>query len=111
MKTRITTVAALLLAMFLVGEAVAQVPSSVTQQLRLSTGGVAPNYVQHRAITTAGPAAGANSWYAWDQVPVAAAGTNYLLFLNGSNEVRRTNAFTATQSNFLLVVNGTGTDI
>lgn len=119
MKTRITTVAALLLAMFLVGEAVAQVPSSVTQQLRLSTGGLTPNYVQHRAIvagqdghiTTSGPAPGTNGWYAWDQVPATAPGVNYLMFLNDLNEVRRTSSFGLAQQSFIATVNPTGTGI
>lgn len=121
MKTRITTVAALLLAMFLVGEAFAQVPSSVTQQLRLSTGGATPNYVQHRAMSGAvAPPAGYNAvggYYAWDQVPAPTVGTNYLLFLNPTNEVRRTSAFgtvasgAAGQPTFLLTVNAAGDNI
>src|SRR5215208_393679 len=72
MKLRITTLAGFVLALLLVGDAFAQVPSSVTQQMRLSTGGGTPAYVQHRAITTVSAAPATLGWYAWDQVPVAA---------------------------------------
>jgi len=118
MNTRITTkVVGLLLTMFLVGEAFAQVPSSVTQQLRLSTGGVAPEYVQHRAITgapvapNAGGYNGAGNWYAWDQVPATVAGTNYLMMLNDQNQVTRTTLFNAAVSNYFVRVNAAGTNL
>lgn len=102
-----------LASMFLVGGAYAQaVPSLVTQQMRLSTGGATPNYVQHRAITGALAAPGAsNTWYAWDQVPLATAGQNYLLFLNGANEVRRTNMFTIADTFRIARVNALGDNI
>jgi hypothetical protein len=112
MKLRITTLAAgLVLALCLTGDALAQVPSSVTQQLRLSTGGVNPNYVQHRAITTVGAAPAANGWYAWDQVPNVIAGTNYLLMLNDQNEVRRTTQFSAAVANYFVTVDATGNNL
>jgi hypothetical protein len=62
-------------------------------------------------MATAGVAPGTNGWYAWDQVPTATPGENYLLFLNDQNEVRRTTVFTASQSNFIARVNSTGTNI
>lgn len=112
MKLRITTFAGFVLALLLVGDAFAQVPSSVTQQLRLSTGGGSPNYVQHRAITgvTAPPAA-TNAWYAWDQVPAVAVGVNYLLMLNDQNEVRRTNQFSSSVANYFVTVDATGNNL
>ena len=97
--------------MFIAGEALAQVPSSVTQQLRLSTGGATPNYVNHRARLGAPAAPGALGWYSWDQVPTATAGTNYLLFLNDQNEVRQTTLFNAAVSNYIVTVNATGTNL
>jgi len=111
MKLRITTLAGFVLALLLVGDAFAQVPSSVTQQLRLSTGGATPNYVQHRAITTSGPAPATLGYYSWDQVPVAAAGINYLLMLNDQNEVVRTNQFSSTVANYLVTVDATGNNL
>lgn len=111
MKSRITTLAGLVLALVLVGDVFAQVPSSVTQQLRLSTGGATPNYVQHRAITASGPAPVTLGWYAWDQVPVAATGVNYLLMLNDQNEVRRTNQFTSAVANYFVTVDATGNNL
>jgi len=119
MKLRITTLAGFVLALLLVGDAFAQVPSSVTQQLRLSTGGATPNYVQHRALsaiegdhaTTAGPAPATLGYYAWDQVPVAATGVNYLLMLNDQNEVRRTTQFTSAVANYLVTVDATGNNL
>jgi hypothetical protein len=111
MKIRITTLAGFVLALLLVGDAFAQVPSSVTQQLRLSTGGATPNYVQHRAITASGPAPATLGWYAWDQVPVAAPNTNYLLMLNDQNEVRRTTTFGPSVANFFVAVDPTGNNL
>jgi len=111
MKLRITTLAGFVFALLLVGDAFAQVPSSVTQQLRLSTGGATPNYVQHRAITASGPAPVTLGWYAWDQVPVAATGVNYLLMLNDQNEVRRTNQFTSAVANYFVTVDATGNNL
>jgi hypothetical protein len=111
MKSRITTLAGFVLALVLVGDAFAQVPSSVTQQLKLSTGGATPNYVQHRAITSSGPAPVTLGWYAWDQVPVAATGVNYLLMLNDQNEVRRTNQFSSTVANYFVTVDATGNNL
>lgn len=112
MKLRITTLAGFVFALLLVGDAFAQVPSSVTQQLRLSTGGTNPNYVQHRAITTVGaPPAPTNAWYAWDQVPAVAPDVNYLLMLNDQNEVVRTNAFSPTVANYFVTVDATGNNL
>lgn len=119
MKTRITiTIASLVLALLFVGETFAQpVPSSVTQQLRLSTGGTTPAYVQHRAITGATRSAdpsnynAAGAWYAWDQVPSTSPGVNYMFYLNDLNEIRRTNSFGLTQANYIARVNALGTNI
>lgn len=90
------------------GEAFAQVPSLVTQQLRLSTGGPAPNYVQLRA--KAGVAA-TNDFYAWDQAPVPTAGVNYSLWLDANNNIERSNSFGLPQAGFLMQVNVTGTGL
>src|SRR5688572_20722497 len=114
MKLRILSSFAILaiVGMILAGDVFAQaVPSLVTQQMRLSTGGSLPNYVQHRAITTSPVAPAANGWYAWDQVPVAAAGINYLLFLNDQNEVRRTTQFSVANSLQIARVNLAGDNI
>jgi hypothetical protein len=112
MKLRITTLAGFVLALLLVGDAFAQVPSSVTQQMRLSTGGATPNYVQHRAITSVGAApTPANAWYAWDQVPAVATGVNYLLMLNDANEVVRTNQFSSAVANYFVTVDPTGNNL
>jgi hypothetical protein len=113
MKSRITTLAGLvILTLLFVGDVFAQVPSSVTQQLRLSTGGATPNYVQHRAITSVGaPAGPTNAWYAWDQVPAVAPGVNYLLMLNDQNEVRRTNQFSSSVANYFVTVDATGNNL
>jgi hypothetical protein len=114
MKLRITTLTAgFVLALLMVGDVFAQVPSSVTQQLRLSTGGLTPNYVQHRAITSVGAAPATFGWYAWDQVPDRTADplNNYLLFLNPSNEVRRTNGFTSAVANYFVTVNAAGDNL
>jgi hypothetical protein len=111
-RTYFTFAGLVLASMFLVGEVFAQaVPSLVTQQTRMSTGGGNPNYVQHRAITTVGAAPGANGWYAWDQVPAPAADSNYLLFLNATNEVHRTKSFGSAVANKLVAVNSTGTNL
>jgi len=114
MKQRILSSFALLaiVGLFLAGDVFAQaVPSLVTQQMRLSTGGVTPNYVQHRAITTSPVAPATNGFYAWDQVPTATAGINYLLFLNDLNEVRRTTQFSVTNSLQIARVNLAGDNI
>jgi hypothetical protein len=112
MKQRITALTAgVILALLMVGDVFAQVPSSVTQQLRLSTGGTNPNYVQHRAIDTVGSAPGINGWYSWDQVPVTAPGVNYLLMLNDGNEVKRTNQFTSAVANYFVTVDATGNNL
>ena len=114
MKQRTLTLLACfaLASILMVGESFAQsVPSLVTQQTRMSTGGATPVYVQHRAITTVGAAPLTNGWYAWDQVPTAVVGTNYLLMLNDQNQVKRTNPFNLADTNFLLRVNNTGTNI
>src|SRR5215831_5756013 len=72
-RTHFTFAGLVLASMLIAGELFAQaVPSLVSQQARLSTGGANPNYVQHRAITSVGAAPGANGWYAWDQVPTPA---------------------------------------
>jgi len=55
------------LSIAMIGETFAQVPSLVTQQTRLSTGGPTPNYVQLRA--KAGVAATTDAYF-WDQAPV-----------------------------------------
>ncbi len=89
----------------LAGEALAQVPSLVTQQLRLSSGGATPNYVQLRAITGA---AASNDYYQLDQAPAPVAGQNYSLWLNDQNQIVRSNAFGSAQSHYLLQVNATG---
>lgn len=114
MKQRILSTFALLalVGLFFVGDVFAQaVPSLVTQQMRLSTGGLTPNYVQHRAITASPAAPGTNGFYAWDQVPVATSGINYLLFLNDLNEVRRTTQFSVTNSLQIARVNLAGDNI
>lgn len=114
MKQRILSTFALLVlvGLFFVGDVFAQaVPSLVTQQMRLSTGGVTPNYVQHRAITSSPAAPGTNGFYAWDQVPTTVAGTNYLLFLNDLNEVRRTTPFSVANSLQIARVNLAGDNI
>jgi hypothetical protein len=114
MKQRILSSFALLalVGLFFIGDAFAQsVPSLVTQQMRLSTGGLSPNYVQHRAIVTSPAAPAALGYYSWDQVPTAVAGTNYLLFLNDQNEVRRTTAFSITNALQIARVNATGDNI
>lgn len=114
MKQRILSTFALLaiVGLFFVGDVFAQaVPSLVTQQMRLSTGGVTPNYVQHRAITASPVAPGTNGFYAWDQVPTATAGINYLLFLNDLNEVRRTTQFSVANSLQIARVNLAGNNI
>ena len=114
MKQRILSSFALLaiVGLFFAGDVFAQaVPSLVTQQMRLSTGGVTPNYVQHRAIVSSPAAPGTNGWYAWDQVPTATAGINYLLFLNDQNEVRRTTQFSVANSLQIARVNLAGDNI
>ena len=96
-----------MLSVALSGEALAQpsVPSLVTQQTRLSTGGGSPSYVQLRA--KAGIAASAN-YYSWDQAPVPTAGVNYSLWLDENNNIERSDPFGIAQKNFLLQVNATG---
>ena len=94
-----------MLSIGLFGEAFAQVPSLVTQQTRLSTGGGTPSYVQLRA--KAGIAASPN-FYSWDQAPTPTAGTNYSLFLDANNNIERSDPFTIAQKNFLMAVNATG---
>lgn len=114
MKQRILSSFALLaiVGLFFAGDVLAQsVPSLVTQQMRLSTGGVTPNYVQHRAIVSSPVAPATNGWYAWDQVPTATAGINYLLFLNDQNEVRRTTQFSVANSLQIARVNLAGDNI
>jgi hypothetical protein len=114
MKQRILSSFALLaiVGLFFAGDVFAQaVPSLVTQQMRLSTGGVTPNYVQHRAITSSPVAPATNGFYAWDQVPTATAGINYLLFLNDLNEVRRTTQFSVANSLQIARVNLAGNNI
>ncbi|HEY6172046.1 MAG TPA: hypothetical protein VIX80_07305 [Candidatus Kapabacteria bacterium] len=114
MKQRILSSFALLaiVGLFFAGDVFAQaVPSLVSQQMRLSTGGISPNYVQHRAIISSPVAPGTNGWYAWDQVPTATTGINYLLFLNDLNEVRRTTQFSVTNSLQIARVNLAGDNI
>ncbi|MBS1904503.1 MAG: hypothetical protein JSS75_12415 [Bacteroidetes bacterium] len=89
----------------LAGVVSAQVPSLVTQQLRLSTGGTTPNYVQLRAITGAGAS---TNFYQLDQAPTPTAGQNYSLWLNDQNQIVRSDAFGPAQSHFLLQVNTAG---
>ncbi len=77
----------------LAGNVFAQVPSLVTQQTRLSTGGATPSYVQLRA--KAGVAASPD-FYSWDQAPTPAANTNYSLFLDANNNIERSLSFGPT---------------
>lgn len=98
----------ILLSIGFIGETFAQVPSIVTQQTRLSTGGPTPSYVQLRA--KAGVATSAN-FYAWDQAPVPTADVNYSLWLNANNEIVRSNPFGLAQANYLMQVNATGTGL
>ncbi len=88
-----------------VGSVFAQVPSLVTQQLRLSTGGATPNYVQLRGITGA---AASTDYYQLDQAPAPTAGTNYSMWLNDQNQIKRSNPFGLAQQHYLLQVNATG---
>ena len=87
------------------GGALAQVPSLVTQQLRLSTGGATPNYVQLRGITGA---AASTDYYQLDQAPAPTAGTNYSMWLNDQNQIKRSNPFGLSQQHYLLQVNALG---
>jgi hypothetical protein len=93
------------LSIVIIGDVFAQVPSIVTQQTRLSTGGATPSYVQLRAKS--GIATSTN-FYAWDQAPNPTPGTNYSLWLNEANEIVRSNGFGVAEQGYLLQVNATG---
>ncbi|HYM21128.1 MAG TPA: hypothetical protein VEW28_09015 [Candidatus Kapabacteria bacterium] len=84
------------------------VPSLVTQQMRLSSGGATPNYVHLRGITGAAAATDPSQFYQLDQAPIAVTGTNYSLWLNDKNQIVRSNPFGLAQANFLLQVTPTG---
>ncbi len=92
----------------MIGEVFAQVPSLVTQQTRLSTGGPTPSYVQLRAKAGVGTSTDA---YFWDQAPAPTANTNYSLWLDANNNIVRSNPFGPGQSNYLMQVNATGTGL
>src|SRR5579872_3350868 len=62
----------------------AAVPSLVTQQTRLSSGGATPGYVQLRAKP--GVVSIADAYY-WDQAPLRAAGTFYTFYLDDQNNI------------------------
>ncbi|MDP4235652.1 MAG: hypothetical protein Q8919_04310, partial [Bacteroidota bacterium] len=94
------------LSIALIGDAFAQnVPSLVTQQTRLSTGGLSPAYVQLRAKQGVGTSV---NFYAWDQAPAPTAGVNYSLWLDENNNIERSNSFGLAQKGYLLTVNPTG---
>src|ERR1051325_2953004 len=95
------------LAILIAGDAFAQptMPSLVTQQTRLSTGGGTPSYVQLRAkagIANTGTA------YNWDQAPTPTAGVNYSMWLDENDNIERSDPFGLAQKGFLLQVNATG---
>jgi hypothetical protein len=76
----------------LAGEAFAQptMPSLVTQQTRLSTGGVSPTYVQLRAKP--GVALSTDAYF-WDQAPVPTVNVNYSMWLDANNNIVRSASF------------------
>ena len=101
----------------LVGEAFAQptMPSLVTQQTRLSTGGGSPNYVQLRARQ--GILATTDAYF-WDQAPVPTANVNYSMWLDANNNIVRSASFGPTVGapgtgapGYLERVNATGTGL
>src|SRR5260221_14449874 len=85
------------LSIVIAGDALAQptMPSLVTQQSRLSTGGATPTYVQQRAKQ--GIAASANAYF-WDQAPTPAAGVNYSMWLDANNNIEISKAFGLTST-------------
>jgi len=96
------------LSIAMTGSVLAQpaLPSLVTQQTRLSTGGATPGYVQLRAkpgITSLNTTA-----YFWDQAPTPAVGVNYSMWLDENNNIERSNSFGVAQKGYLLQVNATG---
>jgi len=103
------------LSIAMIGETFAQVPSLVTQQTRLSTGGPTPNYVQLRA--KAGVAATTDAYF-WDQAPVPTPNVNYSMWLDQNNNIVRSASFgpvvgaAGTGAPFYLErVNATGTGL
>jgi hypothetical protein len=93
------------------------VPSLVTQQSRLSTGGATPSYINFRAK---GGVGSSSNYYSWDQAPAPTSGTNYSLWLDQANNIETSVGFGPTiaspgpgfgQPLYLQRVNAAGTGL